>query len=181
MNLYQVYTYISYFKKRIRGIFYNYILTNELSFRKKIIIGKGFKIVKESRSDIQLGNEIVIGENVEIRVYNDSYLTLGNAVKLDDGVRIISANSNIVQIGENSKVGYYSVLNGGGGITIGKNCSTYGFVYFQSSSHKKNEKGYSKSKFNHNKIVVQNNCLIGPHQTIVPGTVLSEGTILTKF
>lgn len=181
MIIYITYSYIKSLIKRARGHIFNFIITNKFSVSKKISIGKNFQIVKGKSTKIILGNNLNIGCNVEIRVYDNSSLFIGDNVKIDDGVRIISANSCVVKIGNHSKLGYYSVLNGGGGIEIGDNCSTYGFVYFQSSVHNTNKEGFSKSIYSHHKIKINDNTLIGPFEILSPGSELKKGSIKSKI
>lgn len=131
------------------------ILTNcRIDKNVRFILLKGSKFTVKSNS--------VILKNAELRVYENSVLEIGKNCKIDNGVRIIAANNKNVLLENNVKIGYYSVLNGGGGITVGANSSLYGYVYVKTSFHKLTESGFKKNEFYHKELHIPENSLIEP-------------------
>ncbi|MEQ4788417.1 DapH/DapD/GlmU-related protein [Morganella morganii] len=153
--------------------------------KKSIIFGK--RLICKSIPDfiilgngtIEIGDNVFIGRNVELRAYNDAKLIIESNCKIDNGVRIIAAKNATVLVRTGSKIGFYSVINGGGNVTIGPNSSTYGFVYIQSSAHVINKDiGFSKSDYTHEEINIGESVLIGPHSVLNPGTIVENNTVL---
>lgn len=164
-----------------------YSILIRLLYRNKLIIGKNVKFFDVPDFDIGSNAKIIIGDNsvikknCDIRAYNDSVVNIGECCKIDDGVRIIAANGKLVKLDKNVKIGYYSVLNGGGGIRVGENSSTYGFVYIQSSSHSiGDDDAFQKDQYKHEGVVIGKNCLISPHSNIQPGTVIKDKTVTSN-
>ena len=157
----------------------------KFKYGKRITIGKSVlisrlpSIVIGSSGHISIANDTVIKSNCDFRAYDNSSIVIGAGCKIDDGVRIIAANGQNVILGNNVKLGFYSVLNGGGGIKIGRDSSTYGFVYIQSSSHSVSESNtFDKQGYKHLAITIEENCLIQPHCCIMPGSVIKAKSII---
>ncbi|MEZ8666105.1 hypothetical protein AB6D63_22115 [Vibrio splendidus] len=128
---------------------------------------------------ITLGNGVYIGKNVELRAYEGAELIIEANCKIDNGVRIIAARSAKVHIKEGSKIGFYSVINGGSNVSVGPNSSTYGFVYIQASAHTLSQQGgFSKSDYIHDEINIGESVLIGPHSVLNPGASVESNVVL---
>ena len=165
---------------RIKGLIWKYLL-----FSKKISIGKSLelssfpKLTLLGKYRLKIGDNVILGKNLDLRIYENSSLIIEDKCKIDDGVRIIAANGSTVHIKRNSKIGFYSVINGGASVEIGPDSSTYGFVYIQSSSHlSKKDGGYEKSQYTHFKVSIGKNVLIGPHSVVLPGSKIPSNTIV---
>lgn len=129
-------------------------------------IEKNVTFILKRGSFLSIGENTLLRKNSELRAYEYSKLLIGNECIIDNGVRIISANKNKVELGDNVKIGFYSVLNGGGGIEIGENSSLYGFVYIRSSFHQMNKSSFHKKKYVHKKIIIKKGSLIEPHSIV---------------
>lgn len=164
----------------------NILIKAYLKFRfgNSVTIGSNCRFSDIPDIEIKSGGKIIFGENVivkkrcDLRAYDNSSIILGSNCKLDDNVRIIAANGNEVNIGDNVKIGFCSVLNGGGGISIGKNTSTYGYVYIQSSSHNINNKIFCKNSYSHQRVSIGDHCLISPFNKIGPGEIIEDSSII---
>lgn len=151
----------------------------------QIKVGKGLKcnsipnLLVTDKAQIQMGENVIIMDNVEIRAHGNSKIIIGDGCKIDDGVRIIAANDSVVQIGNKSKVGFHSVLNGGGGIRIGDNTSLYGFVYIQSSSHNfKGDSPTNQQGFSHGSVSIGSNVLLGANSVILPDVLIEDDCLI---
>lgn len=135
------------------------------------------RIKIDRSSEILFCEGVVLRNGAELRSLCKGQLEIGEGTTVDNGVRIIARNST-VKIGSQCKIGFYSVLNGGGGITIGDRTSLYGFVYVQSSTHTDRGESASSQKeaFVHNEVVVGNECLVYAHSILTPGTNLPDNT-----
>ena len=126
------------------------------------IIEKNVKLILKNKSKFFVDNNSILKSNCELRVYENSSMIINKNCTIDNGVRIIAANKKTVLLEKNVKIGYYSVLNGGGGITIGANSSFYGYVYVKTSFHKLAESGFEKNEYYHRQLHIPENSLIEP-------------------
>lgn len=163
----------------------NVLLLKIISWNNKINVGNNVKcfgvpsITITGNASITIGNSVIIKKAVELRAHNNAQIIIGDGCKIDDGVRIIATNGATVNIGANSKIGFHSVLNGGGGIEIGKKTSLYGFVYIQSSSHLiKGNKPIKDLGFSHGKVKIGSNVLLGANTVILPSIEIANDCVI---
>lgn len=174
---------INKYALRIRRILFNFLVKVYLR-NKGVKYGRQLqatglpKVIRSRDSTIAFGNNVVLRKGVELRATDKSKLTIGDNSIIDNGVRIIAGNSKELSIGEKSKIGYYSVINGGGGVKIADEVSLYGFVYIQTSTHL--DRGHlaidqsGEQKYVHKPVEIGTNSLIGAHVSILPGVSIGE-------
>lgn len=170
---------------RERLFLFKGFLLKRLLLNNNVLIGKSLevaafpKLTLHDNHHLYIGDNVKIGRQVDLRIYENASLVIEDNCKLDDGVRIVAANGNKVHLKKNTKIGFYSVVNGGGSVVIGPDTSTYGFVYIQSSSHVyKRESGFNKSDYTHKGILIGKSVLLGPHTVVMPGVVIEDNTIV---
>jgi acetyltransferase-like isoleucine patch superfamily enzyme len=80
--------------------------------------------------------------------------------------------------GENTWIGPFTILDGSGGLLIGSNCSISAGV--QIYSHDTVEWAISggKKPYEYNRVVIEDNCYVGPNSIIQSGVILKSGTIV---
>lgn len=151
---------------------------------KKLQIGKGFRC--ETWPDIQITDQakIIIGDNVyfrrnvEIRSHGNSTVHFEGNNRIDRGVRVLGANDAFINIRSGSRIGLYSVLNGGESISLGKKVLLSGFVYVQTSMHNFKNSGYIQDQgYTHAPVVLEDNVWCGAHVVILPGVIMGESAI----
>lgn len=151
-----------------------------------ISIGKGFKadsipkIWIDKGCGLVIGNHVEFRRNVEIRVHGNSQVNIGSSCRIDRGVRILSANNAIVTLGDNTRVGLYTVFNGGDSITVGEKSLISGFVYLQTSMHGFAQKSTSVQEqgYLHAAVVLEEDSWLGTHVVIMPGVRLGRGAVV---
>ncbi len=161
-------------------------LSKLIYFGKSISIGKEFRtdsiprIIVDDGCVLSIGDRVEFRRNVEIRVHGNSKLSIENNVRIDRGVRILSTNNAKIQIGEGSRVGLYSVFNGGDSIHIGSSTLISGFVYIQTSMHRhqKNAIDIKDQGYDHAPIFLGNNVWLGTHVVVLPGVTISNGVVV---
>lgn len=178
-----LYYIIKYWKTK-RAKFYG-ALFKILYANKSIRIGKDFtcdsfpEINLTQNGQIQIGDNVHLRRNVELRSHNNSTLTIGDNIRIDRGVRILAANDAKIKIGDFTRIGLYSVLNGGSSISIGKKCLISGFVYLQTSMHRHKAEGNIQDQgYDHAEIIIEDNAWLGAHVVILPGVKLESGAIV---
>ena len=170
------------------GEFYIFLLSHLIKILlqiRGIKIGRNFraesfpKINLDKNSKISIGDNFYLCQDVELRVKAGSIIEIHNECKMDRGVRLISVNKSRIKILDGSRLGCYSIVNGGHDITIGKKCLISGFVYLQSSSHGKClNKFIRDQKHSYGEIIIENDVWIGAHSVILKGVKLKQGCII---
>lgn len=128
---------------------------------------------------LEIGKGVLLRRGVEIRVHGKSRIEIGNNCRIDRGVRLLSSNSSTIIIGDGTRIGLYSVFNGGDSIHIGEKVLISGFVYLQTSmhNHSKNlnvqEQGYS-----HLPIELNDDAWLGAHVVVLPGCKIGKGVVV---
>lgn len=160
-------------------------LTRLLFSAKNVEIGKNFtvdtipEIIVEPHSRLIIGNDVTVRQNVELRVHGKAVLQIDDRVRIDRGVRVLANNLAKVHLGENTRIGLYSVFNGGDTISIGKKCLISGHVYLQTSMHRHMADKYIQDQgYDHAPIVLEDDVWLGAHVLILPGCTLGKGAIV---
>lgn len=161
-------------------------LTKVLYTGKRVKIGKNFRadsiprIIVDKRCTLIFGNDVELRRSLEFRIHGQSQIIIGNNIRIDRGVRILAANSAIIKIEDGTRIGLYSVFNGGDSITVGKKALISGYVYLQTSMH-----GFaSKSEFvqnqgyTHAPVFLEEDCWLGAHVVVLPGVVIGKGAVV---
>ncbi len=160
-------------------------LTRFFSSAPNVMIGKNFTtdtipdIIVEPHSRLIVGNDVTIRQHVELRVHGNSTLHIENNVRIDRGVRILANNQATITIKEGTRIGLYSVFNGGDSISIGRKCLISGHVYLQTSMHR-HEKGkfIQDQGYDHGPIILEDDVWLGAHVLVLPGCTLGSGAIV---
>lgn len=160
-------------------------LTRFLYSARNVEIGKNFtadtipEIIVEPDTHLIIGNDVIIRQNVELRVHGKATLRLDDRVRVDRGVRILANNQATVSLGENTRVGLYSVFNGGDTISIGKKCLISGHVYLQTSMHRHAlDKFIQDQGYDHGAVILEDDVWLGAHVLVLPGCTLKRGAIV---
>lgn len=161
-------------------------LTRAIYFGSNVTIGKNFtcdsipRIMIDKPCKLIICDNVEFRRNVEIRIHGTSKVQINDNVRIDRGVRILAANKSSINILEGTRIGLYSVLNGGDSITIGKKALISGFVYIQTSMHGfKNIKiSVQDQGYNHKPVILGNDIWLGTHVVIMPGVIVGEGAIV---
>lgn len=153
---------------------YNVQYNDNLEINKDLnlyIRGKGENII--------IGEHVTFAGNIDLRNRENGKIIIKDNVVIDTDTRLVVANDATIIIGEQTKIGPYNIINAGENLTLGKNITTAGFVYINSSEHsiKRNEliqnQGYS-----HAPITIGDDVLIGGHACINKGVNIGHGAVI---
>lgn len=134
----------------------------------------------DSGANLTIGNNVIIRSGVEIRVHGAAKVVIEDDVRIDRGVRILAANGAEVHIGSGSRIGLYSVLNGGDSIWLGNKCLLSGFVYLQTSMHRFSNKkvAISEQGYDHSPVRLGDGAWLGTHVVVLPGRIIGAGAVV---
>jgi len=130
-------------------------------------------------SNVIMGKKCRIDDNCYLGYKeHGGQIALGDNVRISHGCVIRSCTGNI-KIGNNTSVGYYSIMHGLGGIEIGSNVliSPNVHIYAQNHGIKRNEL-IAKQKNTGVGIKIEDDIWIGANSVICDGSYLSQGCIL---
>lgn len=161
-------------------------LTKIIYSGRRISFGENFKcdsiprIIVDKNCTLKIGDNVELKRNVEIRSHGKSQIIVENNIRIDRGVRILAANNAVIHIKEKTRIGLYSVFNGGDSITIGEKTLISGFVYIQTSNHGFTQRGVSVQEqgYEHAPIIIEKDSWLASHVVIMPGIILKQGTVV---
>lgn len=130
-------------------------------------------------SNLIIGDNVTFGGKVYIRMRKNGRITLGNGVRTGTEVWLVTANNAEINVGENSILNSYNILNGGHGLKIGANCIFGGFVYINTSDHGfRKEELIQKQGFFGAPIEVGDDVWLGGHVFINKGVKIGDGAVI---
>ena len=177
LTLYQL---IKKYSPRVKGLAFKLLFSS-----KRISIGKNFRcdtwpsVIIDINAKLIIGDQVTLRRNVEIRAHGYSTIHLKGNNRIDRGVRILGNNNAKISIGINTRIGLYTVLNGGDSISIGKKVLISGFVYLQTSMHNHNKnRNIQDQGYKHGPIEIHDDVWLGSHVVVLPNCVLSKGCVV---
>lgn len=151
----------------------------------RVKIGANFQcdtwpsIIVEKSAQLSIGENVLLRRNVEIRAHKNSSIILKGNNRIDRGVRILSSNNSTITIEEGTRIGLYSILNGGDDIFIGKKVLISGFVYLQTSMHNhKKGANVQDQGYSHGPVKLESDVWLGTHVVILPNCILGNGSVV---
>ncbi len=176
---------ISLITKKKFWFFYSYIIKLILKFY-GISIGKNFYIegtpklkINGKGSNIRLGNNVSIFGVIDLRNREDGKILIEDNVSIDCDVRIVSAREGTIKIGENTSIGPYTIINGGGNIKIGKNVMFARNISINANDHKyEKSKNICEQEYIYKDVLIEDDVWLGSNVCINKGVVVSKGSIV---
>lgn len=134
------------------------------------------KWLKERRNEIrsQFNRVLPSNELLSDRWEKARYLNFGEKTSIYDSAMVIGD----VNVGINTWIGPFVILDGSGGLTIGDHCSISASVHIYTHDTVEWATSGGKAEYKYDKVVIGNNCYIGPHSVIAKGVTLGDGCIV---
>lgn len=153
---------------------------------RNVHIHKGFRcdsmprILIDNDAELKIGRNVLFRSGVEVRVHKTAKVIIEDDVRIDRGVRILATNKSVVRIGAGSRVGLYSILNGGASISIARSCLISGFVYLQTSMHRITNPDLDivSQGYEHGEITIENGAWLGAHVVVMPGCRIGSRAVV---
>tara|TARA_B100001250_G_scaffold402940_1_gene416740 strand:- start:161 stop:733 length:573 start_codon:yes stop_codon:yes gene_type:complete len=155
------------------------VLKNNLRFHHKPNLINNIRKIVRLRNCASLGSNIIIDQNVKILRYPKN-VVLGDNVILKEGVRICPTNNNAsIKIGNNTSLGYHTMIFSSKKITIGNDCMIAPFTYLVDSNHlTKKEKPMNTQAMEANDIFIDDDVWIGTGVKILSGVKIEKGAVI---
>lgn len=128
----------------------------------------------QRRKQKQYGRSLPLGELLVGRQKKAKLLGFSKGVTIHDSSHVYGN----VKVGENTWIGPFTILDGSGGLTIGANCSISAGVQIYSHNSVSWAVSGGKSPYEYKKVIIENDCYIGPNSTIQSGVIIKKGSIV---
>ncbi|MBK1649873.1 acyltransferase [Rhabdochromatium marinum] len=134
----------------------------------------------DSSAELIIGDDVEFRSGVEVRVHGSAQVLIEDGSRIDRGVRILASNCAVVRIGAGTRIGLYSVLNGGDSIDLGRKCLVSGFVYLQTSMHRFTslEAPICDQGYDHGSIQIGDGAWLAAHVVIMPGCTVGPDAVI---
>ncbi len=103
-----------------------------------------------------------------------SFLNFGKGSSIYDSATVLGD----VEVGENTWIGPYAILDGSGGLIIGSNCSISAGVQLYSHDSVQWAITGGDASYEYARTFIGDNCFIGPNSVIAKGVTLQPGTVV---
>jgi acetyltransferase-like isoleucine patch superfamily enzyme len=136
-------------------------------------------LVSTAEPSVVVGFDAQFLGDIDLRTRDSAILRFGDRVKLDGPVRIVAAGQRGIEIGDDTRITCYTIINGGGHIHIGK-----GVIIGPRSSINANEHRFRSntpvidSGFDHVDIWIGDDVWLGSDVAVLPGAHIANGTII---
>lgn len=135
---------------------------------------KNWLKAKRDKVRSQFNRVLPINELLSDRWEKAKYLNFGEKTSIYDSAMVIGD----VRVGIETWIGPFVILDGSGGLTIGNYCSISASVHIYTHDTVEWATTGGKSEYRYDKVIIGNNCYIGPHVVIAKGVTLGDGCIV---
>lgn len=135
--------------------------------------------IRGEASNIVIGDDVSFLGTVDLRNRENGTIIIENGSSLEHGVRLVSARDGTIFIGENTAIGPYNIINGGGNIKIGKKC-----LFAKGISINANDHNFDKSKpirdqgYLLKDVVIGDDVWLGANVCVNKGIFIKKGSII---
>ena len=131
---------------------------------------------KERRKEVddQFSRTLSLGEYVVDRWEKATALGFGTGASIYDSALVFGD----VSVAEDTWIGPFVILDGTGGLRIGRNCSISAGVHVYSHDTVAWAVSGGKEKYEYGETRIGNNCYIGPNTIVTKGVSIGDGCII---
>jgi acetyltransferase-like isoleucine patch superfamily enzyme len=168
---------------KCRGMFWSlYLRMRGAQVGKNLLVHGPLDILLRDGASLRnviIGNDVTLGGKIYIRLRRKGRILIGDSVTTGTEVWLVAAREASLTIGKNTKIGSYTILNGGHGIRIGEYCLLAAFVYLNSSDHQFDgpdliqNQGHTGAP-----IDIGNDVWLAGHVIVTQGIKIGQGAVL---
>ena len=137
------------------------------------VLRKGFHLLRKVKKD-KYKRLLPLSELLQDRWEKANFAGFGKGTSVYDSSYIFGD----VTVGDNTWVGPFTILDGSGGLSIGSNCSVSAGVQIYTHDTVRWAVSGGLDPYEYDKVIIEDNCYIGPNTIIAKGVHLRKGTIV---
>jgi acetyltransferase-like isoleucine patch superfamily enzyme len=132
-----------------------------------------------SLANLTIGDDVTLAGKTYIRMRKDGRIVLGNGVSAGTENWFVAANDASLVVGDHTRLGSYSIFNGGHGLRIGAHSIFAAFVYVNTSDH-----GFARHDLIQRQgfigapIEIGEDVWLGGHVFVNKGTNIARGAVV---
>ena len=176
---------ITLLTKKKYWIFHSFFIKLILK-RYGINIGKKFYIegtpkvkIHGKGKDIWIGKYVSIYGNIDLRNRENGKIIIGDNVTIDSDVRFVSSNDGTIKIGENSFVGPYTIINGGGNVIIGNKTVFAKNISINANDHNHDRAAYIRDQgYTKADVIIEDDVWLGANVCVNKGVTIRQGSVV---
>ena len=144
-----------------------------------VIFLKGVHFNLSRAQNLNILENVKIGRNTLIKIRENGIININNNCTVEEDCRIISARDGTLTLKNNCYIGSSSFILSGGQLEIGTNVMVSSFCYISSSKRQLKKKiDLVDQEYDHGKIIIENDVLIGRSSTIMPNSIIKKGSVI---
>lgn len=130
----------------------------------------------ERRTDVaaRWNRSLPLGDYVSDRWEKAASLGFGEGTSIYDSAHVFGE----VEVGSNTWIGPFSILDGSGGLTIGSNCSISAGVQIYSHDTVEWARSGGAAGYEYAPTRIGDNCYIGPNTVVAKGVTIGDGAVI---
>jgi acetyltransferase-like isoleucine patch superfamily enzyme len=132
-----------------------------------------FKI-KRQVTKRKFSRVLPLNEMLTDRWEKAAYLGFGEGTSVYDSCLVLGN----VDVGKNTWIGPFTILDGSGGLSIGNCCSISAGVQIYSHDSVEWALSGGSAPYKYAPVVIEDNCYIGPNTVIARGVTIGKGTVV---
>ncbi len=130
-------------------------------------------------SNIEIGKNVSIFGTVDIRNREQGKIIIEDGVKIDTNTRIVAARNGLIKIDEDSVIGPFTIINGGGNISIGKKVIFAKNISINANDHKYEKFNNIRDQgFVYGDVVIEDDVWLGANVCVNKGVTIKKGSIV---
>lgn len=149
-------------------------------------VGKGLVIegfpklkIRGEASDIRIGDYVSVARGLDLRNRDNGKILVDNLVVIDAYVRIVAAREGTISIGSASAIGPYTIINGGGNVTIGRNVLLAKNVSINANEHIHSRHSNIRDQgFIYADVTIEDDVWLGANVCVNKGVIIRKGSIV---
>lgn len=135
---------------------------------------RSFFRARRDEVDAEFKRTLPFGDYVSDRWEKAHMLGFGEGTSIYDSAHVFGD----VQVGKNTWIGPFTILDGSGGLTIGDNCSISAGVQIYSHDTVEWATTGAQAPFSYAATRIGSNCYIGPNSIVAKGVTIGDGAVI---
>lgn len=149
-------------------------------------VGRGFSTercpflkIRGAAANIEIGRYVVAARGLDLRNRENGRIQIHDYVRFDRDVRLVAARDGLIQIGEHSAIGPFTIINGGGSVILGKNVLLARGVSINANDHLHDRgKTIRGQGFTYADVIIEDDVWLGANVCVNKGVTIRKGSIV---